>query len=214
MRKYRYDIVQNEDEWYQIKIGKMGASAAPDILMAPTTKGYQGLIDRLVEERITGAATESKTFVGNAFTNRGHEFEPIAREDYEIRNLCTVDIVGVVELDDWVLCSPDGLIGEDGVHQIKCPIFNTQRSYLKVVETNKGLSDNEMLKKIDGSYYKQCQMELYVTDRKYNVWTSFHPHLPPIDLRLERDEILIEEIKSKIEQIKQQVEIEILTIKR
>ena len=110
--KLRFDIEQNTDEWHDIKVGKFSASTCPELLMDKKTKGYTNLINRIIEEKITGVATESKTFTGNSFTNRGHEFEPIARNDYEIRNLQVVDIIGVIELDDWVLCSPDGLIGK------------------------------------------------------------------------------------------------------
>ena len=199
---YRYDIEQNTDEWFALKVRKIGASNAPDLLMKKNTAGYTSLLDRLIEETITGERTESNKFKGNQYTERGHEFEPIARQDYELRTLTAVKIIGVVELDDWVMCSPDGLIGEDKLHQIKCPIFNTQRKYLSILSDNKGMTDNELLKKINGNYYKQCQYELYVTDRECNVWTSFHPNLSPIDLHVLRDEVLISEIKTRIEEIK------------
>lgn len=202
---YRYDIEQNTDEWYLSKVRKIGASSATDLLMDKKTKGYQSLVDRLVEETITGEATESKTFIGNKYTERGHEFEPIARQDFELRNLKIVDIIGIIELDEWCMCSPDGLIGKDTLHQIKCPIFNTQKKYLSTIEKNKGLSDNELLKKIDGGYYKQCQYELFISNRKYNIWTSYHPHLKPIDLKLERDEELINVIKTRLNEIKSEV---------
>lgn len=204
-RIYRYDIEQNTDEWLSLKVRKIGASNAPDLLMKKTTSGYSSLVDRLVEETITGEKTESNTFKGNQHTERGHELEPIARQDYELRTLTAVDIIGVIELDDWVMCSPDGLIAHDKLHQIKCPIFNTQRKYLSIISEHKGLSDNDLLKKISGSYYKQCQYELYVSDRKINIWTSFHPSLSPIDLNITRDEVLISEIKLRLKEIKLEV---------
>lgn len=212
--KYRYDIEQNSDEWFVERVRRLGASSAPDLLMDKKTKGYQALLDRMIEETITGEPTESKKFIGNKFTERGHEFEPIAREDYELRNLQVVDIIGMVILDDWVMCSPDGLIDDDKLHQIKCPIFNTQRKYLNVVNSNQELTDNELLKKIDGGYYKQCQFELFVSQRKINIWTSFHPHLKPIDLNIERDEELISKIQIRIKELKEEVltEVELLKI--
>lgn len=212
--EYRYDIEQNTDEWYQIKVAKIGASNAAEVLMDTTTKGYQGLKDRLVEEIITGEPTESKTFKGNSFTERGHEFEPIAREDYELRTLTTVDLIGVIQLNDLVLCSPDGLIDDDKHHQIKCPIFNTHKKYLKLVEKHIALSDNDILKKIDSTYYKQCQFELYVSGRKYNIWTSFHPHLKPIDLTIKRDEELIKKIEEKVEILRCEVNEEVKSLKK
>lgn len=209
---YRYDIEQNSDEWYQIKVGTIGASSATDLLMDKKTKGYQALKDRLVEEKITGEQTESKTFTGNKYTERGHEFEPIAREDYEFRKLENVKLIGVVILDDWCLCSPDGLLNEKGLHQIKCPIFNTQKKYLNIIKSNPTLTHNELLRKIDSGYYKQCQYEIFVSDRDYNVFTSYHPHLPPIDLIITKDEEVISQIQNRLIEIKQEVESEIKTL--
>lgn len=196
MPNYRYDIIQNTEEWENIRIGKFSASSASDLLMDKKNKGYQKLIDRIVEERITGQKSESNTFSGNQYTERGHELEPVAREDYEFRTFKEINLVGVVELDDWVLCSPDGLIDEDGLYQAKCPIFNTQKEYLKT-------------KKIPSNYYKQMQFELYVTGRKFNVFNSYHPHLPALDIILERDEQVIFEIENRIKEAKLEITKEI-----
>lgn len=197
---YRYDIDQNSDEWFEIKLGMFSASTCPELLMDKKTKGYISLINRIVEERITGERCENNLFKGNAFTERGHEFESIAREDYELRNLIVVKLVGVVILDNWTLCSPDGLINDDTLHQIKCPIFSTQKEYLekKTIPTN---------------YYKQMQFELFVTDRKYNVFTSYHPKLKPLDITIERDKIMIEQIINRLGEAKIEVKKEIERIK-
>lgn len=199
--KYRYDIVQNTEEWEEIKLGKFSASTAADLLMDKKNAGYKKLIDKIVEERITGKKSESKTFKGNEFTDRGHELEPVAREDYELRHFKDVTLVGVVELDDWTLCSPDGLIDADGLYQAKCPIFNTQKGYLKT-------------KKIPNNYYKQLQFELFVTGRKYNVFNSYHPSLPAFDKIVYRDDEMIEEIKTRLKEAISEVEKEIEEINK
>lgn len=215
---YRYDIIQNSDEWFAERVRRIGASDASNLLMSKTTKGYQALKDRLIEETITRAATESKTFFGNSYTERGHELEPIARDDFEFRTFEKVDIIGMIILDEWSHCSPDGLINGSKLHQIKCPIFNTQRKYLSIVEDNKTiaeeyrLSDNSLLVKIDSGYYKQLQYELFVSGREINVWTSYHPHLPAIDLNIERDEDMISNIQNSLNKLKEEVlkEVEII----
>ncbi len=198
--EYRFDIQQNTDEWLAIKVGKFSASTCAELLMDKKTSGYKGLIDKIVEERMTGNPTESKKFQGNQFTDRGHELEPVAREDYEIRNFKEVKIIGVIELDEWVLCSPDGLIDDDGLYQAKCPIFNTQKGYLKS-------------KKVPTNYYKQMQFELYVSNRNYNIFNSYHPNLPAFDVAIYRDESMIDEIKQRIKEAKQEVESEIKYLK-
>lgn len=196
----RFDIIQNTDEWLQIKLGKFSASTCDALLMDKKTAGYTGLIKKIIEEMITGRQSESKAFQGNSFTDRGHEKEPFARIDYELRTLTPVVQVGVIELDTWVLCSPDGLIGTNGLYQAKCPIFNTQLEYLKTM-------------KIPGNYYKQMQFELFVSGRKYNVFNSFHPSLPPVDIIVERDEQMIYEIEKRLSEAKQEVMSEIEFIK-
>ena len=198
--QYRYDIKQNTEEWEAIKVGKFSASTTADLLMDKKNAGYKKLIDKIVEERMTGNPTESRTFKGNEFTDRGHELEPVAREDYEFRSFKDVEIIGVIELNDWVLCSPDGLIGEDGLYQAKCPIFNTQKGYLKT-------------RKVPNNYYKQMQFELFVSGREYNVFNSYHPHLPPVDIIVKRDEEMISDIKNRLHEARIEVEEEIKLLK-
>jgi len=208
-QKYRFDIEQNTDEWYDIKVGKLSASVSDCLLMEKKNKGYQTLKDRLIEETITKKQTESNVFMGNFFTERGHELEPIAISDFEIKNLKNVVAVGVVEYDNFVLCSPDGLINHNGLIQIKCPIFNTQRKYLEIIDINSSLSDNDKLKKIDSKYYKQCIFELFVTGREYDIFYSYHPHLKEINLRITRDSELIEKIKTRVKEMRAEVFIEV-----
>lgn len=195
---YRFDIEQGTDEWHEIKLGMFSATCAPDLLMDKKNKGYINLIDRIVEERITGSKCESMSFSGNFATERGNQYEPIARDDYELRELSVVKAVGVVIMDDWTLCSPDGLIGEDKLHQIKCPFFKTHKGYLKT-------------KKIPTNYYKQMQFELMVTGRKQNIFTSYHPNLNPLDIVVERDEEMITELRKRlneaIEEVKKEIEL-------
>lgn len=193
----RYDIQQNTPEWVEIKLGKFSASKAADLLMKPTMAGYQNLIDKIIEERFT-CKPQQGGFKGNDFTERGHELEPDARTDFELRTGLKVDICGVIELDDWVLCSPDGLIGDNGLWQGKCPIFKTQRSYLQIVSENPDLTDNELLYKLSSVYYKQTQFEFYVSGREYEIFTSYHPALPEVELRIIRDEEMIDEIDKKL----------------
>lgn len=196
----RYDILQNTEEWFAIKLGKFSASTADSLLMDKKTAGYTNLIKKIVEERITGISTESKAFRGNSYTERGHELEPISCTDYEFRNLKTLKQVGVIELDDWTLCSPDRLIDDDGLWQTKCPIFHTQVEYLKT-------------RKVPTNYYKQMQFELFVSGRKYNVFNSYHPFLPPVDIVVLRDEDMISNIKKRLEEAKEEVKKEIEIIK-
>lgn len=193
--RYRYDIFQNTEEWQKIKLGKFSASSADALLMNKETKGYQSLIDRIVEERITGQSAEGG-FKGNQFTERGHELEDAALSQFEDENILIVDRVGVVELDDWVLCSPDGLIGENCLIQVKCPIFKTQMEYLKK-------------QIVPGNYFKQMQFELFVTGREKNIFYSYNPHLPAVSIEINRDEQMIKEIENRLQEAIKEVKDEI-----
>ena len=202
MKNYRFDIEQNTDEWIKAKLGKFSASGASSLLMDSNKEGYKNLIKKIVEERITGKGIEGK-WNGNKYTERGHELEPIAIENYELKTFTKVKKVGLVELkglEDWVCCSPDGLIEDNGLVQVKCPIFSTQFDYLET-------------KKVPTDYYKQMQFELLVTERDYNIFYSFHPSLPDLEIRVERDEKMITDIKEKLTIVINEVEEKIKTIR-
>ena len=210
-----HNIEQNTDEWLALRIGKFTASIAADLLMDKTTKGYQNLIAKITEERFTGQACESKAFQGNAFTDRGHSLEAVALIDYSTKYFYDTHPMGFVESDNHLYgCSPDDLINEDGQIQVKSPIFATQRKYLEIVKKHKDLTPNELMQKIDGRYYKQCQMELFVTEREYNVFYSFHPMLKEVMLKLERDETLIKQIDLAIKEATKYIDIELIKLER
>jgi hypothetical protein len=192
MSLYRYDIQQNTQEWITAKLGKFSASSAAELLMKNTNEGYKNLIKRIVEERITGEPIEGR-WNGNKFTERGHDFEPMAIERFELSTFTKVNRVGIVEMNEWVCCSPDGLINENGLIQVKNPIFSTQYDYLFDIDGN--LTE---ISKPPTNYYKQMQFELFITEREYNIFYSVHPKLPEIKIKIYRDETLIKEIQDKL----------------
>ena len=161
MSKYYYDIEQGSPEWFEIRRGKFGASRAADLLMKPSTIGYNNLINEIVYQIIAGEYPES---FANEWMRRGIELESDAIKAYEFLTFTKIERVGYVELNKYCGCSPDGLIGEDTLIQIKCPKFSTHINYL-------------LSHKVPGNYYKQCQFELMVTDRKYNIFFSYRPKL-------------------------------------
>jgi hypothetical protein len=121
--------------------------------------------------------------------------------------------MGFVESDNGLYgCSPDGLINENGMIQIKCPIFSTQRKYLELVEEFSHLTPNEMLCKLNSGYYKQMQFEMFVPEREYNIFYSFHPKLKEIHLKIERDEVLIKQIEMAIIEATEYIDLEIIKL--
>lgn len=181
--KYHYDIAQNTAEWMGVRLGKFTASMFSDLFSKESTKTYQNAINKVVFERLTGELPES---FSNEWTERGHELEGEAIEAYELLKFNKVSRVGFVELSDWVGCSPDGLIGTDGLIQVKCPKHTTLIDYMLSGE-------------VPNDYMIQMQGEMWVTGRKFNEFFVYHPKLRPVYMRVIRDEKMIAEIETKVE---------------
>jgi len=187
---YRYDITQGLPEWHEIRKGKFTASTISKLFMGKTTQGYSDAIYKVAMERLSGKIPEGYS---NAAMLRGIEMEPQAMAAYEIEYLTLVNEVGFVEKDDWAGCSPDGLVDDDGMIQIKCPAYNTHIGYL-------------ITEQVPKDYYHQMQMELWVTGRKWNDFVSYHPDLPMYVERLYPDKELFGKIETEINIAKEKVE--------
>lgn len=191
-----HNVEQNTEEWDKLRLGKFTASVADKLLTDRGNKGYIDLIKKIFEEQYTGEPCESKAWQGNKYTDRGHELESFALEAYERENFCDVESVGFIELNKYVGCSPDSFVGEDALVQAKCPIFDTQMGYLEIMEMD--IDDIAKMRKISSGYYKQMQFELYVTDRKWNDFYSWHPKLDSVQIRVDRDYIMIKQIETRL----------------
>lgn len=178
-----YDIEQNSEDWLALRLGKFTASTFSDLFMKKETAGYKKAIRKVVYERLTGESPES---FSNDYMERGHEIEPLAREAYEIKTFNTVTNGGFFEYNEWVGASPDGLIGEDGLLEIKSPIYNTMIDYL---------IDNILPRQ----YLYQVQGQLFVTGRKWCHFIAYHPKLPLLFIEVLPNPIIQEQIKAAIE---------------
>jgi putative phage-type endonuclease len=182
---------QGSDAWFNIRIGKVTASRVADVL-AKTKTGYSTTRDnymaQLVCERLTGQKGESFT---NAAMQHGTETEPLARAAYEALRDVLVDEVGFVSHPSIEMAgaSPDGLVGEDGLIEIKCPNTATH------IET---LLSESVLNK----YYTQMQFQLACTGRKWCDFVSFDNRLPTelqvFVKRVPRDDVYIRLIEDEI----------------
>ena len=178
-----YNFEQKTEEWLRIRLGKLTASNAHPIKV--NGKGLETLAKQKAIEEITMAVPEQYT---NNDIERGNELEPMARSCYELDKGIKVIEVGFVELNENVGCSPDGLIGKDGLIEIKCP--NDQNYFEAIVEG-----------KFYPCYVSQCQFQMMVTNRKWNDLTFYNPNfdIPIFIKRIERDEKYIEDIKKGLE---------------
>lgn len=192
-------MIQGSDEWFQARVGKVTASRIADV-MAKTKSGYgagrANYMAELVAERLTGESAPSFT---NAAMQWGTEKEPEAREFYEFLTSTEVVQVGFIDHPriDMSGASPDGLVGDDGMVEIKCPNTATHIEFLRY-------------KKPKDQYVKQVQWQMACTDREWTDFVSFDPRLPH-DLqlrkvRIERDNALISTMEEEVEAFLEELE--------
>lgn len=151
---------QRSPEWHDIRKGKMTASEAQCI--AANGKGLETYIYKVVVGKLTGVSPDS--FAGNRHTERGNELEPDARLSYELVRDVAVEQVGFIEADEYLGASPDGLVGDDGGIEIKCP--DDVKFFKLLIGTEKP----------DEEYIWQCQMILLVSGREWIDLCFYNPN--------------------------------------
>lgn len=177
-----HNFNQRSDEWKQIRLGKFGSTDGQ--ALSANGKGLETLVYQKVAERLSGKFEESYT---NGDLDRGIEQEELARASYEMQSGHLVQTVGYVELDEFTGCSPDGLVGEEGLVEIKCMRAS---NYVKTQYT----------RKIDSAYEWQMQHQMFVTGRAWVDFVVFNENFPEvIIIRVDRDEKKIEKIKAGLE---------------
>lgn len=197
-----HDFEQNSPEWYAARIGVLTASCFDKILTAKTGKisAQAGeLENRIVAELLTGEPCEG--FNGNGHTERGKELEPEAVKFYEFKNDCETKTVGFVTNDEKTLgCSPDRLVGDEGLLEIKCPAAHTHvSSYF-----SGNLADD---------HKPQLQGQLLITGRKWVDILSYHPTIPPSIIRVERDEDYIKKLSDALALVLTNIQTKLKSIK-
>lgn len=196
------DIQQNTDEWLQLRAGRLTSSKL-GVIMAYYPKAFgepaKKYAVNIAVEQITGKPISNS--YSNSHMDRGHEQEPIARMNYENELFCDVDNGGFFS-NKFLGCSPDGLVGDDGVIEIKSVVASTHFANIK----RQG---------IDPAYKWQCIGNLLFTGRKWLDFISYSAEFPDdknlfvcrihaedlkeefdsILTRIKRFEILVAEIK-------------------
>lgn len=158
---------QRTDDWFAARIGKVTASRVADVV-AKTKSGYSASRDnymaQLVCERLTGKPTES---FSNAAMQWGTETEPLARAAYEAKMDVLVDEVGFIDHPSIVNsgASPDGLVGFDGLIEIKCPNTATH-------------IDTLLSQTVPKKYADQIFWQMACTGRDWCDFVSYDPRLP------------------------------------
>jgi len=182
---------QRSEEWYAARLGKVTASRLSDVLATIKTGEAAARANyriELVAERLTGKSTPGFT---SAAMQWGVDCEPMARSAYETETGLIVTEVGFVDHPTIAMAgaSPDGLVGDDGLIEIKCPDTKT---HIQTLTSKKAPSE----------YIPQMQWQMACTSRQWVDFVSFDPRLPEHlmleIIRVERDQSLIDKYSESV----------------
>ncbi len=179
-----HDVQQGTREWLRVRLGVVTASRASDLITPKTLKRSASIkpyIHELVAETLLG---EPLNDVGGGWMDRGNRVEVEARNAYAIHVMTDVRQVGFVTTDDGRLgYSPDGLVGEDGAVEIKCP--KIENHIANLLEREAFLFKHRL----------QCQFGLMVTGRKWCDLISYCPGQKMVVERVEPDLAIIGKLR-------------------
>ena len=199
-------IIQGSPEWFAARAGKVTASRVADVIAKTKTGPSASRMNyaaQLVAERLTGTVEQSFT---NAAMQWGTDKEPDARNAYSFRYDVDVDLAGFV--DHFTIpmagASPDGLIGDSGLVEIKCP--NTATHIATLLDG-----------KVPTKYFTQIQWQLDCYNAAWCDFVSYDPRLPhemqlfvkrvPVDeeyIKMLRDEVLgfLDEVAATVNELR------------
>lgn len=188
---------QRTEEWFQARLGKVTASRVADVLAkiksgeSASRRNYK---IQLVSERLTGERQES--YINQAMQD-GIDREQFARDRY-VQQFGEVEEVGFVKHPTLEAgASPDGMVGDDGILEIKCPMGSTHTETL-------------MTQDVPSRYIPQIQFQLLVTGRKWCDFVSYNPmfpeHLQVFVKRVEADTVYQKELELEVKQFLSEVD--------
>jgi len=178
--------LQRTPEWFAERVGRFTGSRFADVTArnkrtGEPLKAYHDLIWQIVVERMTGQPVEGPSGYALMW---GSEVEPFAREAYELETGHSVTESGFILHPDYPYagCSPDGLIGDDGGLEMKCP-------------KSSAVHLERFISGVPEEYIPQIQGCMWVTDRKWWSFVSFDPRMPEshriLIIPVKRDETYI-----------------------
>ncbi len=185
------EVEQGTDAWKQLRLGKVTASRVADVIAKTKTgaaASRANYMAELIAERLTGVPTESYM---NAAMQWGTEKEPDARAAYEFRTDAMVETIGFVAHPTIGMtgASPDGLVDDIGLVEIKCPQTATHLDTL----LGQGLPDK---------YVVQMQWQMACSGRQWCDFVSYDPRLPEsmrlFVRRFQRDPARIAELQHAV----------------
>ena len=180
------ESVQGTPEWLQSRLGCPSGSKFDSLITATgkPSASAETYINQLIAELLTGETTYVPT---TEWMARGTELEPMARDYYTLATGNEVEEVGFCKHDRLEAgVSPDGIIGSDGLIEIKCPAPATHVAYLRGG-------------RLPTKYKQQVQGQMWITDRAWCDFVSYHESMPALITRVERDQAYIDLLAAEVE---------------
>lgn len=176
-----FDCEQGSLAWHECRRGIPTASEFKSVLAKGEGKVRRKYMMRLLGERLSGRVADG---FRNAHTDRGHEQEPDARNWYAFQYDVEPLQIGFIRNGEKG-CSPDSLIGNDGLLEIKSKLADIHCEVL--------LAD-----KVPSEHYAQVQGQIWVAEREWCDFLSWSPGLHPYVKRVHRDEKYIAELDKAV----------------
>jgi putative phage-type endonuclease len=186
------EMIQGSPEWRAARCGKVTASRMAELVAKLKTgkpaNSREDYLYELVAERLTGQPLD---FFQTKDMQWGTEKEPLARQAYEQRHFVEVEQIAMVmhPVIENAGASPDGLVEDDGLIEIKCPRTKTHLMTLRS-------------KQAPAQYIPQMQWQMACTGRQWCDFVSYDPRLPEhlqlFIVRVQRDQALIEQYEQEV----------------
>jgi len=174
--------------WHKLRLGIPTASMFSKIITPKTGKlsasadeyAYQLIAEKLLQR-------PAQDLSGLEHIERGNELEAKAIKAYEFEKEVIVQRVGFITNDEGTIgCSPDALVGDEGLAEFKCPTEHVHIRYI--------------IEGIDEKYRPQYQGQLWLSERRWNDLYSYNPLFNRVICRIERDEAYINLMRSAVKE--------------
>ena len=183
---------QRSEEWFAIRRGIPTASEFGRIMTKGAGRTRYSYLMRLAAERLTGETEET---YDNRHMQRGREQEQDALDLYQFVHNIEVKRVGFVRVQTpggWIGCSPDSLVGGDGLVEVKCRLAS-------------GIIDAMLQGGLPSEHRPQIMGQLWITGRQWCDCILYNPDLRLLTIRVERDEQYIAELANEVEKFTAQL---------
>lgn len=186
-----WNLEQKSEAWHEARCGRVTGTRFKSLVSGETTQTYKDLVTNMACEIITRKQEETYT---SADMERGIELEPVARGLYSEITGIDVKEIGFISPDEntpyaeWVGISPDGVLPDMGLLEIKCPKARTHMEYIEA-------------DKLPTEYRYQVQGQLFVTGLEYCDFMSYAEDMKPFIKRVYPDLELFKEFEKRLDKL-------------